>query len=133
MQLRSTRFTLPMALVLALAGCGGAQKKTSAAADDCGAVGANMARMFTAVEPTAPATMAADIGAAIERHCRADGWTAQAQDCIAHATDDKGMDACDSMLTTAQKDAVGAEIQAIAVKAMGGAGYGGAGYGGPKH
>ena len=131
MHLSSKLLTLPLVLSLALAACGGAQKKSSAAAAAaCGAAGANTAHLLAAAAPQAPATMTADIGGAIERHCRADAWTPEAQACIAKAADDNAMDVCDPLLTQAQKDAVGAEIGEIVGKAMGGAGYGGAGYGG---
>lgn len=123
--------TLP--LTLALAGCGGAQKRPTAPADRCGAAGANTARVITAAEPRAPATLTADIGSAVARHCRADGWTAQAQECVAKAADDKAFDLCGPMLTEAQTDAADKEIDAIVQAAgYGGAAYGGAAYGGPK-
>ena len=114
--------TLILLVPLSLAACGGAQKKPTAPADQCGAAG-----------QTIPATMGPDIAAAVERHCRADGWTAEAQACIAGSADPQGMDACDSMMTQQQKDAVGKDLATIAMQAFGGAAYGGAAYGGATY
>ena len=132
--------TLILLVPLSLAACGGAQKKPTAPADQCGAAGQNTSRMImeaaasvVTAGQTIPATMGPDIAAAVERHCRADGWTAEAQACIASAADPQGVDACDSMMTQQQKDAVGQELATIAAKAFGGAAYGGAAYGGATY
>lgn len=122
--------------VLALAACGGpkgpAQPTISTA--ECAAAGQNTARLLTAEVPDVPAATIADLGAALERHCKDDGWSEDAQACIATATDTTSMDACDPLLTQAQKDAAGKELGEIASRAMGsmgGASYGGATYGAP--
>jgi hypothetical protein len=109
---RTVLTTRPFALTLTLglAACGGSSKpappQPPVLADQCAQAGANTSRMLVESVPEATPALASEFGGAIERHCRSDAWTAQAQGCIAGAKDTDGMEACDPMLTQEQKDAV---------------------------
>ncbi len=129
MHLRNLLVMLP----LSLAACGGSAKKAtnaSAAASECAVVGQNMARIFAAEAPQAPLTMAAEVCGALDRRCIADAWPAEARACLGKAANNDALDACDPLLTQAQKDAASADIGKVIGNAMGGSMYGGAMYGG---
>lgn len=112
---------------LGLAACGGksAPAKPTVSSAECTAAGQNTARLLAASMPETAPTLVDEIGAALDRRCREDVWSEDAQACIATAADPTAMEACDPLLTQAQKDAAGKELGDVVMRAMGGVGYGG--------
>jgi hypothetical protein len=82
---------------------------TTSGAPDCAATSANVARVLAA-----ETTKVHEVAAAVERHCRDDGWVAEARSCIAAAADHAAAHACaHDQLSGIQYDRVVGEISAL--------------------
>jgi hypothetical protein len=119
---------IPGTLALGLIACGGkaAPAQPTLSSAECGAAAQNTARLLAASLPDTAPTLIDEVGAALERRCREDRWTEDAQACIATAAEPQAMEACDPLLTQAQRDAAGKELGDVVMTAMGGTSYGAA-------
>ncbi len=78
-------------------------------AADCAATAAHAARVLAA-----ETTSVHEVEAAVDRHCRDDGWTADARTCITGAADHAAAHACaHDRLTGVQYDRVVADLTAL--------------------
>lgn len=109
---------LGLVLMVAAAGCGGAQKPQPPAASPCVAAAAHLRDVIVAAigeagGPSGPdaATMGPVVEHAAAERCQADGWSEQAITCVTTAADHAGMDACEPYITPAQSSALKAQIE----------------------
>jgi hypothetical protein len=109
-------------LPLALAACGGKARpvQPTVSSQECAAAGQNTARLLTASVADVSEQFVADLGATLERQCVQQVWSEDAQACTATATDDIAMQACDPLLTDAQKEAIAREKAGIEMATSGG-------------
>ncbi len=139
----SARLSLSMMLVgaLATAACGGGSKATvadpgdskgsgDAASVTCDDAGGNLGGLMSAqLAPIAPDLTEAD-RAEITRltieSCAADGWSAELIACSAVMTSLESDEACNALLTEAQKEAFGARVGPVVQRIMGAPGGGAA-------
>lgn len=94
---------------LALAGCGGSQKGSGSG--DCQAAATNMGTIMRSMMASMGGEDEADkmvpaLQSIVGERCSADKWSKAATDCIIKATDTKGLDVCEEMITPAQRDSL---------------------------
>ena len=97
-----------LAMVLAIAACGGSAKPASSprtAQSECAKVAAHLSEVvFTWKAP--PPTTKDKVAAVVTEHCEGDHWTAEAKACFGKITDEESAKPCITTLTTEQHDKV---------------------------
>lgn len=96
-------------LLVAVVGCGGAQKKSTAAGPTCADAAANAEKVILALGQAQGQDMAMMATAGRETYaerCAADGWSAAIVSCAAAAPDADAIQACVEQLTPEQHQAM---------------------------
>ncbi len=97
-----------LAVLFAIAACGGSAKSASSpmtTQSECGKVAAHLSEaVFSWKEP--PPTTKAKVAQVITERCEGDQWTAEAKTCFGKITDEESAKPCVTTLTKEQHDKV---------------------------